>query len=111
MSGSKYRFLERYFTYALFELTIIRIINFRLIWLIIYSTLLSGTSVYIIDIYQQWQNKPIVINYADQHTSISEIPFPALTVCPLTKVSISTMNMSQLFSNMYNSVTTGWTYA
>ena len=62
---------------------------------------LLGSCFYINHIYSRWQEKPVVINYADRPTLVSEIPFPAVTICPLTKTSVNRMNITAAIEKIY----------
>lgn len=39
--------------------------------------------------YMKWQSSPIIVTHDKVLTAISEIPFPAVTICPSAKIKIS----------------------
>lgn len=43
-------------------------------------------------IYQKWNENPIILSFADRPTHISDIPFPAITICPRFKKHVSLHN-------------------
>ncbi|XP_039442692.1 pickpocket protein 28-like isoform X1 [Culex pipiens pallens] len=48
-------------------------------------------------VYRKWERDPIIVSF-DQHPQpIYSIPFPAITICPETKVKSSTLNLTETF--------------
>ena len=35
--------------------------------------------------YFKWKESPIILSFAEKSTPVWEIPFPAVTICPVTK--------------------------
>jgi acid-sensing ion channel, other len=54
----------------------------------------SGGSYLIGRVYQKWQNHPVIVSFDEQTTSISTIPFSAVTFCPENKFKSSMFNLS-----------------
>ncbi|KAL1502785.1 hypothetical protein ABEB36_007882 [Hypothenemus hampei] len=52
-------------------------------WLIVLLLSLAFCSYCIYLVYEKWENSPIIISFANEETSIYEIPFPAVTICPV----------------------------
>ncbi|KAG5669078.1 hypothetical protein PVAND_016977 [Polypedilum vanderplanki] len=46
--------------------------------------------------YQRWQLSPVSVNFDDDFTDVSEIPFPAVTICYNSKVDLDSFNVSNL---------------
>lgn len=42
--------------------------------------------------YVNWKEKPIIVSLATKDLGIWEIPFPATTICPETKIGIDCLN-------------------
>ncbi|XP_055693357.1 pickpocket protein 28-like [Lutzomyia longipalpis] len=53
--------------------------------------------------WKRWQQSPVIVTFADKSTPIWQIPFPAVTICPETKVTIEFLN----FTKSYNLYTEG----
>jgi Amiloride-sensitive sodium channel len=57
------------------------------------------------DIFMRYRDSPVIINLANEETSIFQIPFPAITVCPQI-AAISTADKSHYFNiekhSLYN---------
>lgn len=50
----------------------------------------------ILRMYENWQNAPVIVSFATKPTSIYDIPFPAVTICPETKTSKMYINYTEL---------------
>lgn len=48
-------------------------------------------------VYEKWERDPIIVSFDEQSSSIYTIPFPAVTICPETKVKASELNISHTF--------------
>lgn len=51
--------------------------------------------------YVKWDTNPIVISFAEKLTSVSEIPFPAVTVCPIAKADPYLFNVTKTYSKIF----------
>lgn len=54
------------------------------------------------DVYNKWQKSPVIVSFAEKYTRVSEIPFPAVTICPETKARSSILNFTELYSRWVN---------
>lgn len=54
------------------------------------------------DVYNKWQKSPVIVSFAEKYTRVSEIPFPAVTICPETKARSSILNFTDLHSRWVN---------
>lgn len=52
--------------------------------------------------YHKWCENPVVIVYAPQLSPVSTIPFPAITICPLTKTRVEAFNLTEVFEMVKN---------
>lgn len=58
----------------------------RVFWIIVFVMSMTVCFFMVNKIYVKWQSSPIIVTQDDKLTAISEIPFPAVTVCPAAKV-------------------------
>lgn len=50
------------------------------------------------DVYTKWQKSPVIVSFAEKYTRVSEIPFPAVTICPETKARSSMLHFTDLYN-------------
>lgn len=48
--------------------------------------------------YEKWERSPIIVSFDEQLTEVSDIPFPAVTICPETKTSKSYLNITKMYT-------------
>ncbi|XP_044748640.1 pickpocket protein 28-like [Coccinella septempunctata] len=63
-------------------------------WTIAFILCLSGCSFMIKEIVDKWNNSPVLFSLATMETPIYKVPFPAVTICPETKISRQCVNYS-----------------
>jgi len=56
----------------------------RVWWAIVVGLSILCCGSLIMDVHRQYDQSPVIISYANEETSIAEIPFPAVTICPQT---------------------------
>lgn len=61
---------------------------------------LCGGAVY--NIWTKWKENPVTIGLADRGIFISEIPFPTVTICPMTKTSKEKLDIVSVYRMLYN---------
>lgn len=61
-----------------------------------------GCASLIINVYNKWEQSPVIVSFAEKSTPVSQIPFPAVTICPETKVYTSMLNFTNAFHEMVN---------
>ena len=71
---------------------------FRLFWFLVFLLSVTCCSVLIIQMYGKWKNSPL--NFNDKTTPVWEIPFPAVTICPETKVLNKYLNFTKCFKTI-----------
>lgn len=49
------------------------------------------------NIWDKWNNNPVIVSFAEKSTPVWQIPFPAVTVCPETKARQSVFNFTEMF--------------
>lgn len=50
------------------------------------------------EVHKKWQKSPVIVSFAERYTRVSEIPFPAVTICPETKARSSLLNFTYLYN-------------
>lgn len=48
----------------------------------------------------EWINSPVIISFDHRPLDISDIPFPATTICPITKSKTSIFNYTHVYRLM-----------
>ncbi|XP_073819625.1 pickpocket protein 28-like [Musca autumnalis] len=51
-------------------------------WLTIFAISFYCCSETITKIYQKWNDTPVIVTFSEHSTPVSDIPFPAITICP-----------------------------
>lgn len=72
----------------------------RVFWIIVFLVSMSACIYTVHKTYTKWQKSPIIVTHDDKLTAISEIPFPAVTVCPSAKVKklVEPVNLTRTHS-------------
>lgn len=52
--------------------------------------------------YSKWQLSPLIVTQDDKFTPLSEIPFPAVTICPAIKLAHTNTNLTRTFDILRN---------
>ncbi|XP_049547443.1 pickpocket protein 28-like [Anopheles darlingi] len=65
-------------------------------WIATFILSLYGSSRMIQDIYEKWDEMGEVVSYIGKPTSVWEIPFPAITICPETKALSKYINFTEV---------------
>ncbi|KAJ3617430.1 hypothetical protein MTP99_007153 [Tenebrio molitor] len=65
----------------------------RIWWIAILMSCLIVCAFCISKIYDKWERNAIIINFANKGTSIFNIPFPAITICPESKFAKNKMDV------------------
>ncbi|KAF4519267.1 hypothetical protein B566_EDAN002156 [Ephemera danica] len=53
-------------------------------------------------LYIRWQDSPVITSFARHSTPVSDVPFPAVTICPESKVLRSVMDVEEKFDWLWN---------
>ncbi|XP_055708837.1 pickpocket protein 28-like [Phlebotomus papatasi] len=48
-----------------------------------------------------WDDTPVIVTFADKSTFVWQIPFPAVTICPETKVKTEYLNFTKVFKKIF----------
>ncbi|GLV34808.1 pickpocket 26 [Carabus blaptoides fortunei] len=71
-------------------------------WLIVFTLSVVVCAILINKTWTKWQNTPVIMTFSHTQTPIWEIPFPAVTICPVNKVQQSLYNYTQAYRNRNN---------
>lgn len=83
LQNSKFKSAQKYYDTAIL---IYFFLNFRRVFFVLSFLLVLVLSIYFIsNIYQKWSASPIIIGLNAVATSISDIPFPAVTICNMNQ--------------------------
>lgn len=69
----------------------------RAFWILAFLISVLGCSIMIQKIYNKWQHSPVIVSLAEKPTPVWYIPFPAVTVCPETKVLSEFLNLTAAY--------------
>lgn len=75
----------------------------RAFWIIAFFISVTGCSIMIHKIYNKWQLSPVIVSFAEKSTPVWQIPFPAVTICPETKVLKKYVDFTQAYMLTANS--------
>lgn len=53
-------------------------------------------------VWSKWKHNPVILNFNTKTTSIGEIPFPAVTICPVTKMSKTKLDYTAVYRALLN---------
>lgn len=74
---------------------------FRVFWAFVFLCSIIGCITVIQNVYIKWQLSPD-IGFTEKITSVWEIPFPAVTICPQTKAQSYYVNFTETYYKFYN---------
>ncbi|XP_041782297.1 pickpocket protein 28-like [Anopheles merus] len=66
----------------------------RFWWLVVFLLSMLGCCVMIYKTYVKWNQAPIIVTFSEKTTPVWDIHFPAITICPETKVHTKTLNFT-----------------
>lgn len=73
----------------------------RAFWIVSIFASFIACSYTIKQIFTNWNENPVVITFAEKATSVSQIPFPAITVCPISRIDRDVFNMTNIADIYY----------
>lgn len=75
--------------------------SFRIWWImaIVLSIYLCSTTIY--GLKRKWNESPVIISYDAKLLPISTIPFPAMTICPVTRISAKKFNFTKTYRTLF----------
>lgn len=67
----------------------------KIFWIISIIICFAGCAVTIFEIYKKWESNPVLVTLAEKAIPVSQIPFPAITICPMTKLDKKIINFTE----------------
>ncbi|XP_053668364.1 pickpocket protein 28-like [Anopheles marshallii] len=80
----------------------------RIWWIIVCLLSLFGCGNLIYSVYRKWDREPVVVTFAEKPAPVFTIPFPAVTICPETKVRKKDLDFTKAYQ-FYNDPQ-GWQF-
>lgn len=68
----------------------------KIFWIASITICFVLCSLTISEIYESWDQDPMLVTFGDSAISISDIPFPAVTICPLTRIDKDKLNFTEI---------------
>lgn len=72
----------------------------RIFWLVVLAMSAYACSLSVLKFYDKWQQTPVIVSIAEKSTPVCNIPFPAVTICPETKVRLAVVNFTNAYHQM-----------
>lgn len=61
---------------------------------------LFGCGLLIHQLYDKWDQSPVIVSFSEKSTPIYEIPFPSVTICPETKANKTMIDFTKAYHEM-----------
>ncbi|KAF4523187.1 hypothetical protein B566_EDAN002445 [Ephemera danica] len=68
----------------------------RLCWMVAMSLCIAICSYQVFNVYTRWHVSPVIFTFAQRTTRVRDIPFPAVTVCPMLQIPRETLDLATL---------------
>jgi acid-sensing ion channel, other len=81
----------------------------RVFWIISMIICAFCCTITIHQIYQNWDSNPVLMTFSEKSMSISQIPFPSVTICPFTKIKKNTLDFTEFCKKFKNNDTSQFT--
>lgn len=72
--------------------------NFRVFWILVFFVLIYAYVHLTVQIWDKWNESPVIVSFDDKSTPVWKIPFPAITICSEVKASKTRFNFSRVFN-------------
>ncbi|XP_064539836.1 pickpocket protein 28 [Drosophila montana] len=69
----------------------------RLFWVSVFMLSIFTCCKLTLNIWDKWNNNPVIVSFAEKSTPVWQIPFPSVTVCPETKSRQRAFNFTDLY--------------
>lgn len=70
--------------------------SFSVWWIVAVVVSVIGCIIAILNVWNTWTTRPVIMTFDDKNTPISKIPFPAVTICTTQKI---TENLTRVGEN------------
>lgn len=82
---------------------IILICHSRSFWLVLFLISMAGSAYMIQEVWQKWQDSPVIVSFSESWTPVWQIPFPAVTICSEAKSKNKIFNITEaIYKNITN---------
>lgn len=68
----------------------------RVWWILAFGVSLFLCGYFILKMWTKWEETPVIVTFAEQSMPVWSIPFPAVTICPVTKTSMEKLNFTNV---------------
>ncbi|XP_059487052.1 pickpocket protein 28-like [Neocloeon triangulifer] len=58
----------------------------RVFWMVAFVTAIAGAFTLITQLYRKWDQNPVIVSFSTSSTGITDIPFPAFTICNMNNI-------------------------
>ncbi|XP_040164851.1 pickpocket protein 28-like [Anopheles arabiensis] len=72
----------------------------KVFWIAMCVLSIYGCASLIETVYDKWTRSPVVVTFAEKPTPVHDIPFPAVTICPVTKVKSKVLNFTTIYQHL-----------
>ncbi|XP_058837402.1 pickpocket protein 28-like [Topomyia yanbarensis] len=79
-----------------------RTIYEKIWWIVMFFISLYGCGRLIENVYNKWDQTPVIVSFSEKSTPVWQIPFPAVTICPETKVKSQYLNFTTSYHMLLN---------
>ncbi|XP_058827152.1 pickpocket protein 28-like [Topomyia yanbarensis] len=76
----------------------------RLWWVFWLSSAIAACILSVVLAYRQWASSPVYISYGNNLVPTWDIPFPAVTICPMTQTKVEYLNLSDAYRRLNDDV-------
>lgn len=73
---------------------------FRAWWILAFIASVYLCSEFIRIIWKKWEESPVIVRFDNKVMPIKAVPFPAMTICPMTKIRSDLFNFTQSWITM-----------
>lgn len=74
----------------------------RLWWIAVFVLSIYGCAKLIENVYDKWNNHPVIVTFDEQPLPAWSLPFPAVTICPQAMIRSKFMNFTEDFYRFAN---------
>lgn len=68
----------------------------KLLWFVYVTAIFTICAILIKKTYNKWQTSPVIVTFSTTEKPISDIPFPAVTICPQTRFNTDLFNFTDV---------------
>lgn len=88
--------------FAMTKLKIILVVFSRLFWIMVFVFSIYLCASLTMNIWNKWNNNPVIVSFAEKSTPVWQIPFPAVTICTETKSRQTYFNFTDIYWKYYD---------